>query len=218
MNMNLSFDLAELNNLDFHETGSWPVAAKAALVAVIFLAIVGGGYWFLVRAQFDQLDSARQQEVTLKQQFETKYAKAANLDALRKQLSDMRASFGNLLRQLPGKTEVDSLLRDISQTAQTDGLEQKLFQPQAEVKQDFYAEKPIRMQVTGDFHQLARFVSDVAALPRIVTLHNISIKPVNGSKGATAPAELEMDLTAKIYRYLDQSGRSAKSKTKKGRR
>lgn len=211
--MNLNFDIADLqkiNELDFREAGNWPVPAKAAVCVVIFLALLGAGYWFLIKSQIAELDSARRDEPTLKQTYKTKYAKVANLDEYRKQLKDMRASFGTLLRQLPSKTEVDSLLRDISRTAQTDGLEQRLFQPQSEVKKDFYAEKPIRMQVTGNFHQLAKFVSDVAALPRIVTLHNISIKPANSkTEGSDI---LVMNLTAKIYRYLEQGGSGKKGR------
>ncbi|HET7570333.1 MAG TPA: type 4a pilus biogenesis protein PilO [Gammaproteobacteria bacterium] len=208
MNLNLdlaNFDLQSLNDLDFREAGNWPIAGKATLIALIFVVIVGAGYWFLIRDKYDQLQAARQQETTLKQQFETKAARASNLGALKKQLKDMQDSFGALLRQLPSKTEVDSLLRDISQTAQVDGLQQKLFQPQAENKKDFYAEKPIRMTVTGGFHQLAKFVSDVAALPRIVTLHDISIKP--SGRDAKSSDDLTMDLTAKIYRYLEKGGK-----------
>ncbi|HET6656196.1 MAG TPA: type 4a pilus biogenesis protein PilO [Gammaproteobacteria bacterium] len=202
MNLDLNFDLQAINDLDFREAGNWPIAGKAALIALIFAVIVGAGYWFTIRDKIDQLHTARQQETTLKDQFKGKAHKAANLDALRKQLAEMQASFGTLLRQLPSQTEVDSLLRDISQTAQVDGLEQKLFQPQGENKKDFYAEKPIHMIVTGGFHDLAKFVSDVAALPRIVTLHDISIKPV----GKNGTGELSMSLTAKIYRYLEQDG------------
>lgn len=199
MNLDLNFDLQAINDLDFREAGNWPVAGKAVLIALIFAVIVGAGYWFMIRDQVDQLHEARKQETTLKQQFEAKAHKAANLDALKKQLAEMQTSFGTLLRQLPSQTEVDSLLRDISQTAQVDGLEQKLFQPRDENRKDFYAEKPIRMVVTGGFHSLAKFVSDVAALPRIVTLHDISIKPI----GKTS-SDLSMSLTAKIYRYLEQ--------------
>ncbi|HET6655518.1 MAG TPA: type 4a pilus biogenesis protein PilO [Gammaproteobacteria bacterium] len=199
---NLNFDLQAINDLDFREAGNWPVAGKATLIALIFAVIVGAGYWFTIRDKIDQLHTARQQEVTLKDQYEAKAHKAANLDALKAQLAEMQTSFGTLLRQLPSQTEVDSLLRDISQTAQVDGLEQKLFQPQSENKKDFYAEKPIHMVVTGGFHDLAKFVSDVAALPRIVTLHEINIKPV----GKNESDELSMSLTAKIYRYLDQDG------------
>ncbi|HET7308310.1 MAG TPA: type 4a pilus biogenesis protein PilO [Gammaproteobacteria bacterium] len=206
MNLDLAnFDLQSLNDLDFREAGNWPIAGKATLIALIFVVIVAAGYWFLIRDKYDQLHAARQQETTLRQQFETKAARASNLGALKKQLKDMQDSFGALLRQLPSKTEVDSLLRDISQTAQVDGLQQKLFQPQSENKKDFYAEKPIRMVVTGGFHQLAKFVSDVAALPRIVTLHDISIKPAG--KDAKSGNDLNMDVTAKIYRYLEKGGK-----------
>jgi type IV pilus assembly protein PilO len=209
MNIDLkNINLQSINDLDIRESGSWPLAGQATFVALIFLVIAGLGYWFYIRPQYSVLHDARHTEVTLKQKFEVKAARAANLDKLREQLKEMRASFGTLLRQLPSKTEVDSLLRDISQTAQVDGLRQKLFQPKSEIKKDFYAEKPIKMVVTGGFHQLAHFVSDVAALPRIVTLHNISIKPAGKDSG-----DLQMGLTAKIYRYLEQDGGS-KGKSK----
>lgn len=198
-----NLDLQALNDLDIREAGNWPVAGKAVVMVLIFAVIVGGGWYLAIRDQGDELKTARQQEITLKQQFEAKAAKAANLDKLKEQMKAMRANFGTLLRQLPSKTEVDSLLRDISQTAKIDGLQQELFQPQGENKKDFYAEKPIRMMVSGNFHDLAKFVSDVAALPRIVTLHNISIKP-SGKQGGGG--RLTMELTAKIYRYLEQNG------------
>jgi type IV pilus assembly protein PilO len=202
MNMNMNLDLQAINDLDFREAASWPTPGKAALFVLLFLVIIGAGYWFTIRDQVDRLDSARAQETALKHKFEIKAGKAANLDKLKGQLKEMKTRFGAELRQLPSKQEVDSLLRDISQTAQVDGLQQKLFNPKAEVKKDFYAEKPIKMKLVGGYHQLGHFVSDVAALPRIVTLHGITIKPAKDNQ----PAKLTMTLTAKIYRYLEQTG------------
>lgn len=192
-------NLEDLNNLDFKNTGSWPLVARIALIVVIFVAVVGAGYWFDIKKQQANLAQLESKETTLKHEFEFKAARAANLQAYRDQLEDMRKTFGTLLRQLPGKTEIPSLLRDISQTAQADGLQQNLFQPQAEIAKDFYAEKPIKIILSGNFHELAKFASDVAALPRIVTLHDIVIKP----EKAGDASNLQMDVLAKTYRYLE---------------
>lgn len=196
-----NIDLQAINDLDIREAGRWPVAGQAVLIAIVFAIIVGAGYWLLIRDQYATLSQVQKKEITLKQTFKTKQAKAANLEALRAQLANVQADFGELLRQLPSKTEIPSLLRDISQTAKVDGLQQELFQPRKEVEKGFYAEKPIEMIVTGPYHKLARFVSDVAALPRIVTLHNIQIEPVKKE-----PGKLSMKLTAKTYRYLQKKG------------
>jgi type IV pilus assembly protein PilO len=202
----MNLDLQAINDLDFREAASWPRPGKAALFVLLFVVIIGAGYWFTIRDKVDQLDSARAQETTLKHKLKIKAGQAANLDKLKAQLTEMKTRFGAELRQLPSKQEVDSLLRDISQTAQVDGLQQKLFSPQAEVKKDFYAEKPIKMKLVGTYHQLGHFVSDVAALPRIVTVHNISIKPAKEQQSNL----LTMTVTAKIYRYLEQNGGNGK--------
>ena len=140
-------------------------------------------------------------EVKLKADFESKALQAANLDIYKKQLDDMQTSFGTMLRQLPGQTEIPSLLQDISQAAQVDGLKQDLFRPGGEAPKDFYSEKPIELILEGGYHQFGKFVSDVATLPRIVTLHNISIKPASGP----GTDNLIMTLTAKTYRYLEDN-------------
>lgn len=192
-------NLEDLNNLDFSNTGSWPLVARMAMIVIILVAVIGAGYWFEIKKQQVKLTQLEGKETKLKQEFEFKAARASNLQAYKDQLEDMRKTFGTLLRQLPGKTEIPSLLRDISQTAQADGLQQDLFQPQSEVTKDFYAEKPIKISLTGTFHQLAQFASDVAALPRIVTLHDIVIRPMH----ADDANDLKMDVTAKTYRYLE---------------
>jgi len=194
--VNLS-DLKGLD-LDVNNAGSWPWPVKGVAIALVAVAVLFAGYWFDLSTQWAGLQQARQKETSLKQVFEFKQRKAANLKAYEKQLAEMRKSFGAMLRQLPSKTEVPDLLVDISQTGLASGLEFRLFKPKAEIRKDFYAELPIRIEVSGTYHEFGKFVSGVAALSRIVTLHNISIKP-KGKGG-----KLVMDLTAKTYRYLEE--------------
>ncbi len=197
-----NFDFNDLRNLDFKNPGGWPLSARVIAYVAVFIAVVFIGYYFWLSNDKQQLDQAQQQETVLKQQFEQKAAEAANLNIYKAQLEQMRRSFGTMLRQLPGRTEIPSLLQDISQTAQIDGLKQNLFKPENEIKKDFYAEKPIQIQVEGTYPQFGKFVSDVAALPRIVTVHDISIKPQGND---TTGTKLVMILTAKTYRYLENS-------------
>ncbi|MGH8282437.1 MAG: type 4a pilus biogenesis protein PilO [Gammaproteobacteria bacterium] len=207
-----NIDLNELRNLDFRNPGSWPPIVRGITYILIFIVVIAIGYYFLLSGDKQQLDQAQQQEVTLKQQFEQKAGEAANLDVYKEQLEQMKRSFGTMLRQLPGKTEIPNLLQDISQTAQIDGLKQDLFKPENEVKKDFYAEKPIQIQLEGTYHQFGKFVSDIAALPRIVTVHDISIKPQGNSAGG---APLVMTLTAKTYRYLEDNEQTAAKPVKR---
>ncbi|MDE2234899.1 MAG: type 4a pilus biogenesis protein PilO [Gammaproteobacteria bacterium] len=195
-------DFSEFRNLDFRNPGSWPTPARVIAYIVIFAFVVLIGYYFWLSDDKQQLTQAQQQEVTLKTEFEQKAAEASHLEIYKAQIAQMKRSFGTMLRQLPGKTEIPSLLQDISQTAQIDGLKQDLFKPENEIIKDFYAEKPIQIQVEGTYHQFGKFVSDLAALPRIVTVHDVTIKPMgNNSNGAN----LIMSLTAKTYRYLEQN-------------
>jgi len=209
-----NFDINQLRSLDPKNMGSWPLPMRIVVLVVVFLVVVGGGYYFLIadlRTQYSQLQD---KEASLKQDFESKALQAANIDVYKKQLDDMEATFGTMLKQLPGKTELPSILQDISQTAQVDGLKQDLFRPSGEAPKDFYAEKPIDLQLEGGYHDFGRFVSDVAALPRIVTLHNISIRPTAG--GISGSDTLTMTLTAKTYRYLEDEEQTAnKAKAKK---
>jgi type IV pilus assembly protein PilO len=191
----------ELRNLDTNDPGRWPLPFRVGAVAVVFVAVVAIGiYMFVIKDEVPLLERAQLEEVDLRAQFEDKQRKAANFDAYRAQLADIERDFGAMLRQLPGKTEVPSLLVDISQTGLGAGLEEQTFTPTGEIQKDFYAELPIKLRYTGSYHELGNFVSGIAALPRIVTLHDISIKPVNGSN----PDELTLDVTAKTYRYLDE--------------
>src|SRR5579863_10264397 len=206
--MNLSF-LEELRDLDPRDPGRWPLAVLAGAVAATFLVLtLFLIYFFVWNDVRPELQQKEDQEVALRQEFQQKHARAVNLVVYKQQLRDLQRSFGALLRQLPGKTEVPNLLVDISQTALSAGLQQKLFQPEPEQAKDFYAELPIRMVLTGSYHQFGEFVSGIAALPRIVTLHDIDIKPTastngSGSSGGGGYDDLTLTLTAKTYRYLD---------------
>jgi type IV pilus assembly protein PilO len=193
--------LDELRSLDPRDPGRWPLPVLAAAVALAFLVLSGVGIYMLVwTEQRPRLQQFADEELKLRQEFHDKHAKAVNLEIYKQQLKDIERSFGALLRQLPGKTEVPSLLVDISQTGLAAGLEEKLFQPQPEQKKDFYAELPIKIRLTGSYHQFGEFVSGIAALPRIVTLHDIDIK----SDGKDAYDQLSLELTAKTYRYMDE--------------
>jgi len=210
--------MEELRSLDPRDPGRWPLVVHVAAVALAFVVLsVGFTYLFVWNDMSSQLDREKTEEQALRTEFKTKHAKAVNLAVYKQQLQDIERSFGALLRQLPGKTEVPSLLVDISQTGQSAGLSQKLFQPQPEVKKDFYAEQPIKIRLTGSYHQFGEFVSGIAALPRIVTLHDIEIK----TDSRDAYDQLQLDVTAKTYRYLDDdeiAAAEAAKKPKKGRR
>lgn len=195
----MKITVEDLRKLDINRIGAWPLPFRAIVFAIIFIAVLVAGYMFFVKDKLAEKDRVEAEEVTLRQSFDSKQRRAAALDQYRAQLEEMQVTFGALLRLLPGQTEVDNLLVDISQAGLAAGLEQELFQPQREVSRDFYAELPIRMTLTGRFHEFATFASNVAALPRIVTLHDITI--AGGSGGM-----LTMELTAKTYRYVEEQG------------
>jgi type IV pilus assembly protein PilO len=204
--------LEELRSLDPRDPGRWPLPVLASAVAVAFLVLSGLGIYLLVwNEQRPRLQQFAAEEQTLKQEFHNKHAKAVNLEVYKQQLKDIERSFGALLRQLPGRTEVPSLLVDISQTGLAAGLEEKLFQPQPEQRKDFYAELPIKIRLSGSYHQFGEFVSGIAALPRIVTLHDIDIK----SDSKDAYDQLSLELTAKTYRYMDEDEIAAGEAEKK---
>ena len=191
----------DLRALDTNDPGRWPLPFRAAAVAIAFVAVIAiGVYYFVWLDDKPTLDREKRKETELRAAFEDRQRKAANFDAYRTQLAEIERDFGAMLRQLPGKTEVPNLLVDISQTGLGAGLEEKLFQPTGEVQKDFYAELPIKLRYTGSYHELGKFVSGIAALPRIVTLHDIDIKPAE--KDSTN--NLTLDVTAKTYRYLDE--------------
>ncbi|HKT72981.1 MAG TPA: type 4a pilus biogenesis protein PilO [Steroidobacteraceae bacterium] len=204
--------LEELRSLDPRDPGRWPLAVRAGAVGVVFVVLaIALFYFFVWDAQRPELQRREDEEQQLRQEFKSKHSKAVNLDVYKHQLADIERSFGALLRQLPGKTEVPNLLVDISQTGLGAGLEEKLFQPQPEQKRDFYAELPIKIRLTGSYHEFGEFVSGIAALPRIVTLHDVEIK----SDSKDAYDQLSLDLTAKTYRYLDEDELAAAEADKK---
>jgi len=199
--------LEELQNLDFNDIGRWPFLFRTLFVVLFFVVAVGAGFYFLVYdKQMPRLERAQLEEQELRTSFEQKQKKAANFDAYRAQLDEIERSFGTMLRQLPGKTEIPNLLVDISQTGLAAGLQEELFQPSDEIQKDFYAEKPIKIRLKGSYHEFGKFVSDIAALPRIVTLHNVEIVPENPQGPADA---LVLNVTAKTYRYLDHDEEDA---------
>jgi len=198
-------NIKDLNNLDLNEIAEWPLPAKLVVVLVVVALVLGGVYWFVTRDQLEVLKKDETTEVKLKNEFEEKQAKVVNLEQYEQQIEEMKQSFGAMLRQLPNKTEVAGLLVDVSQTGLGAGLEFGLFQPQSEISREFYAELPIRIEVTGDYHEFGDFVSGLAALPRIVTLHDVEIGPQ--SRGRGTGSRLEMRATAKTYRYLDEGGK-----------
>ncbi len=192
-------NLQDLNELDFSNIGVWPTPVKLVLVLIVCVIVAFGGYHLDTKKQLKNLENVEKQEKQLQQDFEKKQAKASNLAAYRKQLEEMKQSFGAMLRQLPNKTEVAELLVDVSQTGLASGLEFELFKPSAEVPREFYAELPIQIIVKGNYHEFGNFISGIASLPRIVTMHDIAI-----TAGKSSEQELTLKATAKTYRYLDE--------------
>ena len=193
----------ELKNLDVNDVGRWPLIFRAAVIVLVFIGVSGLGFYFtIIKDRMPQLERAQAEEETLRVTFENKQRKAANYDAYKAQLAQIEQSFGTMLRQLPGETEIPSLIVDISQTGLAAGLQEKLFQPQSEISRDFYAEKPIKIRLSGGYHEIANFVSGIAALPRIVTLHDMNI--VTEARESGSYDKLSLEVTAKTYRYLDE--------------
>jgi type IV pilus assembly protein PilO len=204
--------LDQLRTLDPRDPGRWPLPVRGFFVVLIFFVCAGFAWYFLVwNEDRPVLQKAEADEQDLRSQFENKQQRAANLDAYKAQLAEMERSFGAMLRQLPGRTEVPNLLVDISQTGLAAGLQEKLFQPGGEKGNGFYAELPIKIKLVGSYHQFGSFVSGIAALPRIVTLHDIQITPLSDAKNGGYD-NLTMDVTAKTYRYIEDEG-TAKKKT-----
>ena len=193
--------LDDLRSLDWRDPGRWPLPVRLGAIGIWFLAaFLVVGYFFVWQAQQPELDRFEADEQKLRNEFREKHGKAVNLELYKQQLADIERSFGAMLRQLPGKTEVPNLLVDISQTGLAAGLQQQLFQPLNQQNRDFYAELPIKIRLVGSYHQFGDFVSGIAALPRIVTLHDVSIKET----AKNSFDQLQMDVTAKTYRYLDE--------------
>ena len=195
-------NINDLQNLDPNNIGNWPALIKGPLILLLCAAVLGAGYWFDTQNQILSLENNKKKEGELKLVFENKQRKAANLKPLRLQLEEMKQTLGDLLQLLPNKTEIEGLLVDISQAGLATGLEFDLFKPGADQPAEFYAIQPIQIKVTGTYHALAEYVSAVAALPRIVTQHDIAITP--RGKGVDAEVRLSVSLTARTYRYLEE--------------
>jgi type IV pilus assembly protein PilO len=188
--------LDDLNKLDLKTLADWPLPTKLVALALLSVALVIAGWWFDWRGGMETLEAAKQKETELRSVFTTKKNQAINLEAYTKQLADIEQAFGALLKQLPNKQEMDALITDVNQAGLGRGLQFDLFKPDAETVSEFYAETPIRVKVTGGYHDVAAFVSDVSKLSRIVTLQNISMEPAKDGV-------LNMDAIVKTYRYLD---------------
>ena len=224
-------NLAELRSLDPANIGAWPTPIRALVILVLCALVLGAGYYFDTQNQILALNKEKESEIKLRKGFESKQRQAASLEPLKRQLKEMNESFGALLRLLPNKTEVEALLVDISQAGLASGLEFELFKPGKEKKGEFIATLPIRIRVNGTYHEFSAFISKVAALPRIVTQHDIVIAPAGGKSKKTKAAgptttagrpktvRLVMTMTARTYRYLEESeiqaASAAKNKGKK---
>ncbi len=205
-------NLSEIN-WDFNEAGTWPLPVKAAIMVLVSAVVVGGGVYFDTLDQVVNLGNAALKEQTLKSEFETKQKKAANLQDYRDQLTQIEASLDDLIKQMPTKEEIASLLIDISQTGLASGLEFKLFKPDAAISKDFYSELPIKIQVIGKYEELGLFVSGLASLPRIVTIHNVDITPEDkeGKSGV-------MVMNAVVKTYNEGVDASSEGTKKRGRK
>ena len=208
-------DLKQLNELDLSTIGDWPLGAKAVLVAFLGLVLLGGWYWFFTQDQLDQLSRVETEETELKTTFEAKQRLASRLGAYQEQLEEIKGTLQDLLRQLPGSAEIAALLVDVSQTGLAAGLEFELFRPEAEISKSFYAEIPIKVEVIGQYHDFGYFVSGLAALPRIVTVHDINITPIDkAARDTSLPSKLRMSATVKTYRYLEDDEIKQKKESK----
>lgn len=190
----------ELSELDVNNMGTWPSAIKAVVIAGVFTAVVVAGWHFDWKDQSARLEKTQAQETQLRSDFELKQRRAANLEGFEKLLEDMQSALENRLRELPSRVEVPALLVDVSQAGLSAGLEFELFRPGSHARRDFYAEMPIEIRVRGNYDQFGRFISDVANLPRIVTLHDVNITRASGGS-----SPLTMSATARTYWYLDEN-------------
>ena len=190
----------DFRGLNPNDVGSWPLAPRVAVLVALFVALIGAGWWFVWQDQIDALDGKRNEEVKLKEEFLNKKRQSVNLDLHIQQLNEIDRSFGALLKQLPNKSEVEALLIEINQSGMGRGLQFELFKPGNEIVKDFYAELPISVRLTGNYHDFGAFAGDIGRLSRIVTLNNLSINVNSQSKDGA----LTLDAVTKTFRYLDE--------------
>ncbi len=200
-------------NLDFNNAGNWPTGQKLVACALLALLILVVIYYFMISDKRDQLAQLEQTESSLKVTYSEKHGRAANLEPLKIQLAQMKEILEQMMRQLPGKTEMPDLIVDVSQTALASGIVNELFQPGPEAAKEFYAEKPIALRMVGTYHQFGSFMSGVASLPRVVilTMHNISLHPTNKGGKVGGDSSLTLEGTVKTYRYLDENEQQAQA-------
>ena len=203
----------DLRNLDFNNSGAWPLQVKVGACVLLIALIIGLGWYLFVKDRRLTLQAEEATEVQLREEFQGKQGRAANLEPLKQQLAQMEVMLQQMLRQLPSKNEMPDLIVDVSQTALASGINNELFQPGAESQREFYAEKPIQLRMVGTYHQFGAFVSGVASLPRVVimTMHDISLQPRDGSDGT-----LVLSGTVKTYRYLDEEEEAGDTNTAGG--
>ena len=206
VDLRTTFD--SFRNLNPNDIGAWPLAPRVSVLVMLFVAVLVAGWWFFWSDELDTLEAKQQEELKLKDEFVDKKKQAINLDLYTLQLVEIDRSFGALLKQLPNKSEVESLLIEINQSGMGRGLQFELFRPGAEISKDFYAELPIAVRLTGSYHDFGAFAGDIGRLSRIVTLSNISITPNSQSKDGS----LVMDAVTKTFRYLDDDELAAKKK------
>lgn len=202
--------LDDFRNMNPNDPGAWHLVPKATVLGGLFLAILVAGWWFLWNDQLTELETKEREEVTLKQQYIDKKRQAVNLELYTQQLADIDRSFGALLKQLPNRSEIEALLIEVNQAGLGRGLQFELFRPAQEQIKDFYAELPIAVKINGSYHDFGAFAADIAKLPRIVTLNNLSITPIQGGK------VLSLDATTKTFRYLDDEETARQKKPVKG--
>lgn len=202
----------DFKTLDPKDPGQWPILPKMLILAGVLVGLLSAAYFLGWSGQLEQLSASQAKEASLKEEWLDKKKQAVNLEAHRKQLAEIDRSFGELLKQLPNKAEMDAMIVDISQAALTRGLKVELFRPGSEARKDFYAELPISIVMSGGYNDLALFTGDIAGLPRIVTVNNIKLRPKDGKTAAV----LSMDATAITYRYLDPNEVAAQKKQQKG--
>ena len=204
--------LEDFNNIDFKNAGSLPMPVKLVLLGVLFIILIGLGYWFLWSPQIDEFNQAESKEQELRQVFLTKKGQAVKIEAYKQQMIDIEKTFGALLKQLPDKSQMDGLLTDINQAGLGRGLEFELFKPGQESIADFYAEMPIQIKIKGSYNDIGAFATDISKLSRIVTLNDMVIAPLNKD---AKDGVLIMESVAKTYRYLDSSEIASKKAAEK---
>ena len=192
--------LDDFNNLDPENYGNWPIMVKLVVIILLCVLLAGAGFYLITKDQLAQLDNVERQELSLKKEFEKKQLQANSLEKLKEQLQDIKDSFGELLKRLPGEAETPGLVIDISETGLASGLQFEVFKPEVHRQNEFYVEVPIKLVMTGNYHAFGKFVSDIAELKRIVTQHNIHIVPMRGKNSVGL---LKMTSTAKTYFYIE---------------